>query len=144
MYTQEEDRCQEEYYIIDDDDDDDLQIDPPLYTSPSRGFIALFMCITMGLWHAQKHGLKTMVLGTWFCTVVPYGIPNMIRKYTKSKVLNSSSSGKSIVSYLGGARSKTLLALFMHRNATRPLAYFHIYKCLCTFTILIPFPFTTC
>ena len=49
----------------------------------------------------------------------------MARKYTKSKALSSRFSVKSIVSYLGGAQFKTLFEpLCMHKNVTRPYAYF--------------------
>ena len=69
-------------------------IEPP-YTSPTRGFYRSLHACTM-----HKPWAKTMGLCTRFYILVSYGILNMKRKYTKSKVRNSCFSCTTIVSYV--------------------------------------------
>ena len=76
---------------------------------------------TIGL----NHGFVHTVLYVCFLCKTEYKM-----KIHKIKAYDNSSSGKLIVSYLGGTRFKTLVEpLCIQKNISRPM--FYIYKCLC-------------
>ena len=115
-------------------------IEPPLYTSSTRVFIALFMHKTMGLEQfvhtvflvtsVTNHGLGTMVLYTVFYGCFLYSL-NMKKKYIKFKAFNSSHSGKPNIFYFRGAKFKPCLHPFVCTQMSFGLRLIFIFKSVC-------------